>query len=337
MPLVKLVDGFLLDRAALTKRGLSAASRAAYRADLVGWARDLARTSGRLPDSPGPDDPDPLGVVTVADLTESALKAAYRVIRTENAASTCQRRVGTLKLFVQWLQLEGHLLGDPTLRLEAPDRPARLPAGWSDEELLRLVEVVSTPPPGRHTRRWPVRDRAIVAVLATTGVRAAELCAITDRQLRPEAEGEAVLTVIGKGNKQRNLPVPPETVEALRAYQADRDARLGRCTPDEPTFRLANGDPLTRGALNYLVDRWILRAGVEKQPGEAAHGFRHTFAKGLVRAGVPMPAISALLGHESLNTTSIYTRATAADVRDASLLSPARAILRRTRPDAPTG
>lgn len=328
--LAQLVAPFLLDRATLTRRGLTEKSRVAYRQDLISWARTIARTTGRLPDSPSDDDPDPLTVVTTADLTEDRLKAAYRVIRTEHAASTCQRRVGTLKLFVQWLQLEGHLLGDPTLRIEAPDRPRRLPAGWSDGELLRLVEVASTPLPGRRTQRWPTRDRAIVAVLATTGVRAAELCAITDRQLREE-HGEALLTVIGKGNKQRNVPVPPEAVEDVRAYQAERAARVGRCRPDEPMFRLSSGAPLTTSALNWLVDRWIVRAGVEKQAGEAAHGFRHTFAKGLVRAGVPMPTVSELLGHESLNTTTIYTRATAADVRDASLLSPAREILRRTR------
>ena len=328
--LARLVDPFLLDRATLTRRGLTESSRRAYRQDLVGWARDIARTSGRLPDSPGPDDAEPLELVTVADLTEDRLKAAYRVIRTESAAATAQRRVGTLKVFCQWLQLEGHLVGDPTLRIEAPDRPRRLPAGWSDAELLRLVETASTPPPGSDPRRWPARDRAIVAVLATTGVRAAELCAITDRQLREE-HGEALLTVIGKGDKQRNVPVPPEAVEALRTYQEERRTRFGRQSIDEPTFRLTSGRPLTRNALTYLVDRWILRAAVEKQAGEAAHGFRHTFAKGLVRAGVPMPTISELLGHESLNTTTIYTRATAADVREASLLSPARDILRRTR------
>lgn len=329
--LADVVESFLTDRATLTRHGLNDKSRIAYRLDLTAWARQLyaggAPQSRRARDA---GEPDPLAMVSVAALTEHNVRDAYRMLRETSAASTCQRRVGTLRLFVKWLQLEGHLSLDPTLRIEAPERPQRLPAGWTDAELMRLAQVASTPRDGADKRRWPLRDRAIFAVLATTGVRAAELCRLTGNDVLHETDGETVVRVFGKGNKQRNLPLPPEALTALEAYVDDRDSRFGQREPGEPLFVLTNGRPLRPSALNHLVETWIRIAAVPKQDGEAAHGLRHTFAKGLIRSGVPVPAVQQMLGHTDLKTTGIYVKATAADTRDAVLLSPARDVLRRT-------
>ncbi|NKY38835.1 tyrosine-type recombinase/integrase [Cellulomonas septica] len=324
VPLASVVEPFLTDRATLTRRGLTDGSRAGYRQDVATWARQIAQDVGRLT---GDEGEDPLALLTSDDLTELNVKNAYRSIRGREAASTVQRRVGTLRLFVRWLQMEGHLAVDPTLRIEAPERPVRLPAGWDDAELLRLAKVAWDVSPG-DSRRWPARDRAAFALLSTTGVRASELCGLTDRSLRVEEDGEAVLIVIGKGNRQRNVPVPPEALRVVQEYVAERDDRFGQREHGAPLLRLSSGRPLQRGALNHLVDGWIRRSGVSKQEGEAAHGFRHTFAKGLIRSGVPAPAVQALLGHEDLKTTGIYVKATAADVRDAVLVSPSRRVLR---------
>ncbi len=318
--LADVVDPFLVDRATLTRRGLSEGSRAGYRRDLITWAGHIARDLGRT-------GPDPLTLVQADELTEANVKNAYRAIRSHEAAATAQRRVGTLRLFAHWLQLEGHLALDPTLRIEPPERPGRLPAGWDDAELARLAEAVWQEVAGDR-RRWPARDRAAFALLATTGVRAGELCGLTDLSLCREDDGAGMLTVIGKGNKQRNIPVPPEAVQVVDQYLAERDDRFGDPAPGAPLMRLSTGAPLTRGALDHIVKGWIRRAGVTKQAGESAHGLRHTFAKGLIRSGVPVPAVQALLGHEDLKTTGIYVKATAADVRDAVLISPSRRVLR---------
>jgi len=326
--LIDVVDPFLLDRATLTRRGLSDTSRAAYRADITTWAKHIARLDGRLPQQPTLDDPDPFRLVSVDDLDEAAIKSAYRVIRTTESAATVQRRVGTLRLLVRWLQVEGHLDGDPTLRIEAPLRPTRLPAGWDDDELARLATTVWEPRPGRpNARRWPALERACFAILATTGVRAAELCALTNLSLR-DAAREALLDVVGKGDQQRAIPIPPEAVTVVRAYAAERDARLGTQPPAGPLLLTTQGTPLTRAGLRHLVDGWITRAGVTRFDGEAVHALRHSYAKGLIRSGVPAPAVQTLLGHQDLKTTGIYVKATAADVRDAALLSPARRVLR---------
>lgn len=322
--LIDVVDAFLTDRATLTRRGLNDRSRTAYRQDITAWARQLHVDAGGEPDD------DALACVPVAALTDQRVRNAYRSLRESSAASTCQRRVGTLRLFVHWLQLEGHLSVDPTLRIEAPERPSRMPAGWTSDELLRLARVASAPREGNDRRRWPARDRAVFAVLVTTGVRAAELCDLKVGSVLEESGGEALVQVIGKGDKQRNLPLPPEAVVALDVYLSERQARFGSPGLADPLFLLTSGKPLRPGALNHLVETWIRLAGVPKQPGEAAHAFRHSAAKGLIRSGVPVPAVSGLLGHEDLKTTGIYVKATAADTRDAVLLSPARHVLRET-------
>ena len=210
--------------------------------------------------------------------------------------STTQRRVGTLRLLCHWLQLEGHLGVDPTLRIEAPERPVRLPAGWNDDELERLAEAVWEERKA-HARRWPALEHATFALLSTTGVRAAELCAVTEQSLRRDSGGEVVMSVIGKGNRQRIVPVPPEAITFVEAYLQERTARFGTLPAASPLLRRADGVPLTRGALRHLVDGWIARSGVPKQEGESAHGFRHTYAKGLDplrrtgarRPGAPRP------------------------------------------------
>ncbi|WP_291885837.1 tyrosine-type recombinase/integrase [Cellulomonas sp.] len=328
MLLIDVVDPFLLDRATLTRRGLSETSRAAYRADIATWARQIARLDGRLPPRPTSGDPDPFTIVSVADLTESTIKSAYRVIRLTEAPATVQRRVGTLRLLMHWLLVEGHLTSDPTLRIEAPLRPTRLPAGWDDDELARLAATVWQDRPGRpNSRRWPALERACFAILATTGLRAAELCALTNLSMR-DAGQEALLDVIGKGDQQRAVPIPPEAVSVVRHYVTERDARLGTQPPSAPLLLTTQGTPLTRGSLRHLVDGWITRAGISRFDGEAVHALRHSYAKGLIRSGVPAPAVQNLLGHRDLKTTGIYVKATAADVRDAALLSPARRVLR---------
>ncbi|SDJ85072.1 integrase/recombinase XerD [Nocardioides sp. YR527] len=319
-----VVEDFLTDRATLTRRGLNDKSRSAYRQDITAWARQLHLDAGSEPDT------EVLALVPISALTDQNVRIAYRSLRESSAAATCQRRVGTLRLFTHWLQLEGHLLVDPTLRIEAPERPSRLPAGWSVDELRRLARVASTPREGADRRRWPARDRAIFAVLVTTGVRAAELCGLTVGAIRREPDGETLVRVIGKGDKQRNLPLPPEAVDAVDVYLAELEARFGARDTADHLFVLTSGKQLRPGALNHLVETWIRLAGVPKQPGEAAHAFRHSAAKGLIRSGVPVPAVQGLLGHEDLKTTGIYVKATAADTRDAVLLSPAREVLRET-------
>jgi integrase/recombinase XerC/integrase/recombinase XerD len=161
---------------------------------------------------------------------------------------------------------------DPTVR-QRPASAARLPAGFQASELDRIVAAVSTSD-GRARRQWPARDRALVAVLAAAGLRATELCTLEVGDF--VVEHTPLLRVVGKGGKERRVPVAAEIAEALESYMGERAARFGAPSPTASLFVCSTGKSMTRQGLNHHVRRWLLRAGVPKPEGEVAHAFRHT-------------------------------------------------------------
>jgi site-specific recombinase XerD len=209
-----------------------------------------------------------------------------------------------------------------------------MPVAFLSTELEAIVRVVSEPDPGGRFP-WPARDRALVAVLAGAGLRAGEITALTLTDI--VREHAPFLRVIGKGNKERRTPIAQEVLDAVDDYLAEREDRLGPPAPTDPAFVRHNGRAYTRESLNYHVYRWLLRAGVHKPEGEAAHAFRHTYAKGLVSRGVPISTVQALLGHANLNTTQVYLRMTGAELHDAVQAAEVRDFLRATRSAVPHG
>lgn len=325
-----------LDERRTIGRGISALTEAAYRRDLTAWAGAIADLLDRPAGAPAPDGERPdafrqsLSRLGVADLTLLNVKRALAgFARREYAPATRGRMLAALRGFCGWLVINGHLAGDPTVHLGNPTIPSRLPAAFLPSELQAIVETVSRQDPaGRFP--WPARDRALVAVLAGAGLRASECVGLRLSDL--VKQDPPLLKVTGKGNKQRRVPVPAEVVGAVEDYLAERSERLSEPSPAEPLFVRHNGKPFTREALNYHVYRWLLRAGVHKPEGEAAHAFRHTYAKGLVTNGVPISSVQALLGHASLNTTQVYLRMTGAELADAAQAAEVRQYLRRVTP-----
>jgi site-specific recombinase XerD len=314
-------------------RGISTQTEAAYKRDLTTWAAmiaDVARKPGTNEESGDPDTfEQALGRLQLSDLSPDNVKRALAGLARKNyAPATRARMLAALRGFTRWLVRGGHLVSDPTVHLGNPSIPERLPAAFLPAELQAIVRTVSEEDPsGRFP--WPKRDRAIVAILAGAGLRASECVALDVRDL--VREDPPFLIVTGKGNKERRPPVPHEVVEAVDDYLDERTVRLGPIRPSDTLLVRYNGLPFTREALNYHVYRWLVRAGVHKPQGEAAHAFRHTYAKGLVANGVPLPSVQALLGHASLNTTQIYLRMTGAELVDAVQAAEVRAYLRETR------
>jgi len=321
-----LADEWLDERQTIG-RGISANTEAAYRRDLTAWAWRLAELS---PDVDG-HHPQPLGFqeelgrLTLADLTADNIKRALASLARENyAPASRSRMLAALRGFCGWLAQEGYIQGDPTARLENPRPAERMPVAFLSAELQAIVRTVSQPDPTARPPR-PMRDRALVAVLAGAGLRASECAGLRVADVVREAE--PYLRVIGKGNKERRVPVAPEVVEAIDVYL---DTERGEHHPTDPLFVGRAGKPYTREALNHHVVRWLARAGVRKPEGEAAHAFRHTYAKGLVARGVPISSVQKLLGHASLNTTEVYLRMTAAELHDAARAAEVRDFLRET-------
>jgi site-specific recombinase XerD len=322
-----------LDERRFIGRGISGQTEAAYRRDLSTWGTVIAHIVGK---APAPEDgfksgriEPALTTIQLADLTPQNLKRALaQLSRNEYAPATRGRMLAALRGFCRWLVLNGHLEIDPTVQLGNPSIPKKLPAAFLPTELDAIVCTVSQPDPDARFP-WPARDRALVAVLAGAGLRASECVGLRIFDL--VRDDPPLLRVTGKGSKQRRVPVAQEVVDAIDEYLAERPHRLGDYSPTDPLLVRHNGKAFSREALNYHVYRWLLRAGVHKPEGEAAHAFRHTYAKGLVANGVPLSSVQALLGHANLNTTQVYLRMTGAELADAAQAAEVRTYLRRSR------
>lgn len=338
-PLPVLADEWIRYKRTRTRRGLSVASEAAYRNDLAAVARRIADEAGReayevaAGDVAPPSGVQQLCRISLADLTEDSLGSAFAALVEEDyAAASRARMLSAWRGWCRWLARSGYLPVDPTATLETP--MARADAGdadiyFSPDELARIVEAVSTVDE-RETAPWPERDVALVALLGGSGARASEIINARIGALRHENDADT-FHVVGKGGKRRTIPVAPEVVAAVHTYLATRAARLGTPDASDLLFVRADGRALNKQALDYLVEKWLRRAGVALRPGELAHAFRHTYAVHLVQMGVALPQVQALLGHASLTTTSRYLKMTGAELQEAALVLPLRRFLTEAR------
>jgi len=174
---------------------------------------------------------------------------------------------------------------------------------------------------------WPQRDLALAGLLAGTAARAGEVCALTVGDLVLGGE-EPYVRVIGKGSVTWDCPLSPELVGVLQSYLASHQARTG--TPartKDPVFLNTRLAPLSTAALDHSVRRWFARADVPLPPGAAAHAFRHTVAMQLIGLGESATVVQDLLGHASLSSTQVYTKAVGRHVRAANAL-PLRQLVR---------
>ena len=309
--LATLLDEWLDERQ--SDRGLSPNTEAAYRSDLRVLAERIV----------GPGKAPALDRLTAADLTTQAIRGALADLARAGRAPASRNRVrSTTGSLCRWLVRRGLLETDPTVEIERPAQPRRLPVALADAQLGAVLAAASTPDPAAR-RPWPERDRALVAVLAGAGLRASELCGADVSDLT--SEPDPTLRVRGKGNKDRVVPLPHEVVTVISTYLPSR-AKVAQ--PDQAALFLnSRGQRLGRRGLDHLVTSWFTRAGVQQPPGEAAHAFRHTYAVGLVANGAALPAVQELLGHTNLATTSIYLRATAAHLQETVRALPVRALL----------
>jgi site-specific recombinase XerD len=217
----------------LSGRLSSPHSEAAYRRDLCLWALYVADLLGR-PDPAGadPERSGSAGALELLrldpmDLAREVLEAALAAIdRDGNAPVTRALMVRTLKGFCDYLVRHGYLSADPPEATKTPRVLRKVPGVFSSDDLRRLVEVASTR--DRASRNpWPARDRAALAILAGTGVRASEAVALKVEDLVSNHEDGPVLRVGCEGRQERLIPLPAEVVGAVEDYHGDRAHRLG--------------------------------------------------------------------------------------------------------------
>ena len=322
LSLAEAVEEFLRSRAALKQ---AANTLAAYRRDLTGLGEVLAAQAGC---GGGPER------LELAAVTGRTLRAAFAEFAQPRAASSIGRAWSVWNQFFTFLVADELAPGNPMGSVGRPKAPHRYPKPLRGEDTPeRLLESAAAPVD--HTRRrapWPERDFAVLAVLLCAGLRSTELMELTLASVGGRA-GERILTVRGKGGKERAVPVEPELEAVIEEYLASRADRFGGREPgrSDPLFVGGDGLRLGRGALQYLVERSYREAGVSGQVprGASVHALRHTFATRLAEDGASAVEIMRLLGHASLTTSQNYIDATAREQRAAIRASRTSRALRR--------
>lgn len=211
------------------------------------------------------------------------------------------RLLSSLRSFFDWLILEGERQDNPCDRIDAPKLGRYLPEVLSVEEVTAILESVDT------AAGWTgLRDRAILEILYGCGLRVSEACSL---QISHVYLQEGFVRVVGKGDKERLVPLGELAADAFKNYL---DARPQAAEPafDDVAFLNKNGRPLSRVAIFNLVKKQALLAGVRKEI--SPHTFRHSFATHLIENGADLRVVQEMLGHESILTTEIYTHIDAA-------------------------
>ncbi len=262
------------------ERGLSSNTLAAYRADLMALSRWLATRNV------------PIVKATRADLLGFI---AWRVESGARPRSTA-RQLSSFRRFFRHLMREGTLREDPTAQIAMPKIGRSLPKSLTEEEVEALLNapVVSDP--------LGSRDRTMLEVLYATGLRVSELVSLRHSQLNLN---QGVLRVVGKGDRERLIPLGEEAVRWLKEFFGVGRGEILLDRHTDYLFPTRRGDHMTRQAFWHIIKRYARKAGVEKEL--SPHTLRHAFATHLLNHGADLRVVQMLLGHSDLSTTQIYT------------------------------
>jgi tyrosine recombinase XerC len=278
-----LVDRFLAYLE--TERGCSTQTLRAYAADLTGLAKFM----------------DPDGAFKPALITTLQLRHYLAHLRGAGSArTTIARKVASTRSFYKFLVREGVVSHNPATSLTIPRREKRLPVFLDEDEVTRLLE---TPDIADIAGR---RDRAILEMLYSTGMRIGELAAVNleDADLLGE-----VVKAKGKGKKERLVPLGKPAIEALRDYLAVRTSiARGRRVNPRALFVNKAGGRLSERGIRRIFDKHAKVAGLRGQV--TPHTLRHSFATHMLNRGADLRAVQELLGHASLASTQIYAHVT---------------------------
>ncbi|MEN4903298.1 tyrosine recombinase XerC [Luteimonas sp. TWI1416] len=257
------------------ERRMSAHTLDAYRRDLTAlaaWAEDSGNADLRA---------------LQADDIRAFVAAGHRG---GLSAKSLQRRLSACRSFYRWLLRHGHVVANPAAGVRGPKAPRKLPQVLDVDEATQLVEVPTDAPLG-------LRDRALLELFYSSGLRLAELVALRWHDL--DLDG-GLVTVLGKGSRQRSVPVGSHAIVALRAWRAESGAGA-----DAPVFPGRGGGPITARAVQMRLRLLAQRQGLFKRVHP--HLLRHSFASHVLESSGDLRGVQELLGHADIATTQIYT------------------------------
>lgn len=261
-----------------TERNVSPHTLAAYRRDLEQLAAFIIRDRG---DS-----------ATVADVDHLLLRRYLALLGKSAKKSSIGRKLAAIRSFFRYLLRCGVVEKNPAELIATPRKENRLPFHLDIDQVTTLVEAPA------DDQKHALRDRAILEMLYSCGLRVSEMTGLNIGEL--DFSG-GMVRVMGKGGKERIVPVGSRAIKAIREYLADR----GELTGTGPLFLNTRGQRINRRSVARIIDAHVLRIAAFKRI--SPHILRHTFATHMLEGGADLRAIQELLGHASLSTTQKYT------------------------------
>jgi integrase/recombinase XerD len=264
------------------EQGLSANTLTAYRNDLAGFALWLQQRNQCL-----------------LDASESSLQdyLAWRYQQGTKSRSAA-RLLSSLRRFYAYQLREHRVAVDPTALVEAPQPEKPLPKTLSERQVEDLLNITDS------NEVLGLRDRAMLEMLYATGLRVSELVGLQLSQLSLDP---GVVRIIGKGGKERLVPLGEEALSWVQRYMQQARAELmQRKPPCNALFVTRRGGGMTRQAFWYLIKRYALKVGIDAE-ALSPHTLRHAFATHLLNNGADLRVVQMLLGHTDISTTQIYT------------------------------
>ncbi len=270
----RFIDGLWLER------GLSENTLAAYRRDVAQYHEWLVTDGGDL---------------LAADAAQLQLFLGKRLSAGTSPRSTA-RFLSSLRSFYRWALRENLITEDPSLRIESPKQGKPLPKSLSESDVEKLLEMPDL------DRVVECRDRTMLELLYACGLRVSELVGLTMSQV---SLNQGVIRVMGKGSKERLVPMGEEALLWLQRYTRGPRLDLLQGRPSDVLFPSNRGTAMTRQTFWYRIKIYGERAGIQSHL--SPHTLRHAFATHLLNHGADLRVVQMLLGHSDLSTTQIYT------------------------------
>ncbi len=233
----------------------------------------------------------------ISNITSKHIRKYIKVLNERGMApASISRIISSIRSYHKYLSSEELVKENPALILNTPKIPKKLPSVLSEQEISLIIDSIEKSSDFHH------RDKAIIEMLYSCGIRVSELCSLEVSKLFLKDD---LIMVTGKGSKERLLPIGKRAKKYINNYfKYSRDKFIKR-TSSSFIFVSKNGNQLTRAMINIILNKWTAISGINKSV--SPHTLRHSFATHLLEGGADLRFVQALLGHSDISTTQIYT------------------------------